>query len=97
MPEIPKVRSNSAKECIGGYLADLFGSLPLPELNRLYVAAHYLKVEGLRRAIAGFLGCVVYIDREKSDFCSMMRSNKIGVALTGQLTQQYKDSFPFLN
>lgn len=42
--------------------------MSLSELNRLYTAAHFLKIENLKIAIAAFLATKVYIGPNEGDF-----------------------------
>ena len=46
-------------------MSERLRKMRIGQLNKIYVAAHFLKVEGIKMAIAGYLACLVYIgDKE---------------------------------
>ena len=47
-------------------LVEQFKAMSLGEMNALYQAAHYLKIRGLKKSIAAYLACRVYICAEGS-------------------------------
>ena len=66
----------------------------ISELNRLYVAAHYLKAESIKKVIAGYLACRVYISSEMTSInWSPISSN----GMTEEKYNKYRDTYPFLN
>lgn len=66
LPEVPRVKSMNPGDHLHRKLVEQLSSMSLPELNALYQAAHYLKIRAIKRSIAAFLGCRVYICAEGS-------------------------------
>lgn len=65
-PDVPKVKSTNPSDYLHGKLVEEFKSMSLGEINALYQAAHYLKISGMKRSIAAFLACKVYINTASS-------------------------------
>ncbi len=49
-------------------MADALTGKSNDEINKLYQAAHYLKIKNLRRCIAAVLACRVYIKPSLEDY-----------------------------
>lgn len=73
--EPPKMKSNMVEDHIGKELAGLIGKLDFVKLNRLFQAAHYLKIYPLKRCIAALLACRVFVEPTLAS-CLKMETTK---------------------
>lgn len=56
-----KIHNNNLEEFIGAPLAEALKGKSWDDVNKLYQAAHYLKIKNLRRCVAAHLACKVFI------------------------------------
>jgi ribosomal protein S3AE len=66
MPDVPKIKSTNPKDHLHSKLVEQFTAMSLLDINSLYRAAHYLKIRSMKRSIAAFLACRVYISTKDS-------------------------------
>ena len=62
IPQGPKVTSTRAHEHLDKFILSLFGSLRSSQINSLFVAVKFLKIEQIQNQIACYLACQVYLD-----------------------------------
>lgn len=57
----PKIKENVLEDIIGKEMTAIIGHLDVKELNKLYKAAHFLKIVPLRKCIAAVVASKVFI------------------------------------
>lgn len=66
------------------------------ELNSMYKVAQFLKINGLKNNIVGYLACIVYIEQNFESYDAKKKELKITKELTAELSQKYKERCNFL-
>lgn len=95
--EPPKVKTGVVEDVIGKELAGLIAQLNPKELNDLYRAAHYLKIEALRKSIAAVVACKVYINPTLEEYNQKKAELKLEKELNTETSKGYKEKYPFMN
>lgn len=95
--EPPKVKTGVVEDIIGKELATLIGHLSPKELNLLYGAAHYLKIEALRKSIAAVVACKVYINPTLEEYNNKKVELGLEKELNTETSKGYKEKYPFMN
>lgn len=67
-PEVVKIKTSDLKEVVGNDLAAFFDGKSYDEINKLYQAAHYLKMQNCKKCIAASLGTKVFIKQTFDDY-----------------------------
>ena len=95
--EPPKLKNNVLEDHIDKNLAAKIGKLSAKEINSLYRAVHFLKIDALRKCIAAVMACRVWIEPTLDNY----NKKKAEIGLTEELTtdksKEYKERFPFMN
>lgn len=68
-PDVAKVNSGDIKEVLGNNdLAAFLSGKSMDEINDLYKALHFLKMQNAKKSVAATLGCKVWIKQTFEDF-----------------------------
>ena len=95
--EPPKLKNNVLEDHIDKNLANLIGKLSPKDINSLYRAVHFLKIDALRKCIAAVMACRVWIEPTLENYNKKKEEIGLKEELTTEKSKEYKERFPFMN
>jgi c-di-GMP-related signal transduction protein len=75
----------------------MIGKLSPKEINSLYRAVQYLKINALRKCLACVMACRVFIEPTLENYNKKKSEIGLKEELTTEKSKEYKDRFPFMN
>ena len=97
LPKPTKLKDNNVSNAIGAPLAELIGKHDAKHINRLYLAAHSLKIQNLKKCLAAVMACRVFVQPTLESYNAKKTELGIEKDLTPELSKEYKERFPFMN